>query len=311
MLIGSGEQRYEWVDNWAAFPDSESARTGHAHHGLVVTESGQILTFHPGEPVALLFDQNGNLQDSWHTNLSNAHDMDLVKEGNSEYLWLADNLSGQVVKTTLDGKHVMKLQLPELAIYVEGKYSPTSVAVYQEQHGGNDDVWVADGYGESYVHRYDRNGNFLGSINGTEGDAGAFKQPHGIFVDHRGASPELYVADRQNSRVQVYDLDGHFKRTFGTEFLYTPSSFIASRDSLMIVEHRASRLTVLDVDDQLVCYIGENLGAESIEGFPNIPRDLHEPGKFVAPHGMAADAAGNLYVEEWLVGGRTIKLVKK
>ncbi|MAG37416.1 MAG: hypothetical protein CL878_14370 [Dehalococcoidia bacterium] len=237
--------------------------------------------------------------------------MDLVKENGTEYVWLADNLSAQVVKTTLDGQHVMKLEQPELAVYREGKYSPTSVAVNQEQHGGNGDVWVADGYGKSYVHRYDRAGNYLGSINGTEGAAGAFKQPHGVFVDQRGSEPELYVADRQNRRVQVYDLDGQFKRAVGVGFLYTPSSFITHDSWLMIVEHRASRLTVLDADDQLVCYLGENPGTEDVEGFPNISRDLHEPGRFVAPHGMAADAAGNLYVEEWLVGGRTTKLMKR
>ncbi|MAG37415.1 MAG: hypothetical protein CL878_14365 [Dehalococcoidia bacterium] len=61
MLIGSGEHTYEWIDSWANVPDGESARTGHAHHGLVVTEAGAILTFHPGEPVALVFEDDGNL----------------------------------------------------------------------------------------------------------------------------------------------------------------------------------------------------------------------------------------------------------
>ena len=63
----------------------------------------------------------------------------------------------------------------------------------------------------------------MGSINGSEGRAGAFDEPHAIFIDRRGSEPELYIADRGSSRIQVYDLDGNFKRVFGSDFLTTPS----------------------------------------------------------------------------------------
>ena len=109
---------------------------------------------------------------------------------------------------------------------------------------------MADGYGESHGHRYDHKGTYLSSINGEEGTAGALTQPHGVCVDHRGSDPELYIADRRNQRVQVYDLDGQFKRAFGTDFLNSPSSFIVHDDLLMIVEYRGPRLTILDADDR-------------------------------------------------------------
>ena len=95
--------------------------------------------------------EDGNQLDSWASGLTNAHGMTLVKEGQSEYLWLADNKSAQVVKTTLNGDTVMSLQRPDLPVYGEGKYSPTGVAVNEERHGGNGDIWVTDGYGQSYV----------------------------------------------------------------------------------------------------------------------------------------------------------------
>ncbi|MCI0830949.1 MAG: hypothetical protein J4N67_12540, partial [Chloroflexi bacterium] len=56
MRIGSGSNTYEWQDSWASIPESESAQTGWAHHGVTVTESGQIITYHPGDPTMMVFD---------------------------------------------------------------------------------------------------------------------------------------------------------------------------------------------------------------------------------------------------------------
>ena len=309
MRIGSGAHAYEWIDHWAKIPESEDFRTGFSHGDIVITDAGEVITFHQGEPKVLVFDKEGNLKRSWATPLANAHGMVLVREDGPENLWLADNVSGQVVKYDLTGQLVMSIHRPDLPIYRDGEYKPTAVAVNEERHGGNGDIWVADGYGENHVHRYDKSYSYIGSINGEEG-AGPFDQAHGIFVDVRKSEPELYIADRGNGRVQVYDLDGKFKRAFGSDFLVRPGSFTTHGDLTIIGEHRGSRLTVVDADDGFVCYIGENPGVSATEGFPNVPTDLIVPGKFNSPHGQAADRDGNLYVTEWLIGGRYTKLVK-
>ena len=335
MRIGQGVNSYEWVDHWANIPATESAKMGWAHPGIVVTESGDVVTFHPGDPSVLVLDGAGNLKRSWDLEVADAHGMTLVKEGASEYLWIADNgrkrqfqlgydypsatvpYSGQVVKTDLDGGIITTLPRPDLAIYREGNYSPTFVAVNEEHHGGNGDIWVADGYGESYVHRYNKTGEYISSINGEEGRAGRFNCPHGIFIDRRKNEPELYVADRANRRVQVYDLDGKFKRAFGSEFLSSPSGFVTHEELIVVSELRA-RLAILDREDKLVCYLGENEAVCSIDGWPNnkneseelVPSAMLEPGKFNSPHGMAVDGQGNLYIAEWLIGGRYTKLAK-
>lgn len=135
MRIGNGKHVYEWIDGWAKIPDTESARTGFAHSDMVVTGGGELITFHPGDPELLAFDKDGNLLRSSTTGLTNAHGIAIVQEGEAEYLWLADDLSGQVVKTTLDGRTVLSLERPELAIYQAAAYSPTSVAVNEERHG--------------------------------------------------------------------------------------------------------------------------------------------------------------------------------
>ena len=119
----------------------------------------------------------------------------------------------------------------------------------------------------------------------------------------------MYIADRANRRIQVYDLEGKFKRAFGSEFLTSPSAFVAVGDLLIVAELRA-RLALLDLDDNLVGYLGDNTTVAEVEGWPNVPSHLVEPGKFNSPHGIATDERGNIYVAEWLIGGRFTKLVK-
>ena len=89
MRIGGGEHTYEWLEKWGKIPDSESARTGWAHHGIAVSETGNVIAFHQGDPHVLTFDPDGNLVSSWNGTVDNAHGMTIVKEGSTEYLWLA------------------------------------------------------------------------------------------------------------------------------------------------------------------------------------------------------------------------------
>jgi DNA-binding beta-propeller fold protein YncE len=332
-VIGSGQQTYEWIENWAQIPDSEGARSGWAHPGMAITEANQIITCHPGEPTLLVFDRDGHLLRSITTNLVEGHGLTFVMEGDTPYLWVADPGSkrrkraayqpeqggpgGQVVKMTLAGQSVLALERPCLEIYREGKYSPTAVAVNEKRHGGNGDVWVSDGYGRSQVHRYSAEGEYRGSLNGLEGAAGAFSCPHGVWIDTRKPEPELYIADRSNHRIQVYDAEGQFKRAFGADFLVSPSAFAGQGERLIVAELHA-RLTVLDAEDRLVCYLGRNDAVCRSDGWPNMrdPQGVPtrttrlEIGKFNSPHGIAVDCDGNIYVAEWLIGGRTIKLAK-
>ena len=64
MRIGSGEHTYDWIDGWAKIPDSDAVRATHSHHGVVVTEAGDIMLFHQAEPSVLALDQEGNIRRS-------------------------------------------------------------------------------------------------------------------------------------------------------------------------------------------------------------------------------------------------------
>jgi len=337
VRVGSRSYTFDWIDDWARFPQSASARLGWAHPGMATTTAGEVITCHPGEPSMLVFDKQGVLVRTIQTGLSEVHGITVVKEGMTEYLWVADpgskrkpelgyeyaqpRQNGQVVKMTSDGQVVAHIGAPDLPKYRAGTFAPTCVAVNEERHGGNGDVWVADGYGENLVHRYSRfskSGEYLGTISGGEGLGGPFATPHGVWFDTRRSEPELYVADRGNRRIQAFDSDGQFKRTFGHDFLSSPSAFaLLDRDVLVVAELRA-RLALVDRDDRLIDYVGADEAVCERPGWPNAKNAAGEvvrppsltAGKFNSPHGLAADLEGNLYVAEWLIGGRYTQLLR-
>jgi DNA-binding beta-propeller fold protein YncE len=320
MRIEAGPLSYDWVDCWAALPDPELARDGWAHPGIQVTDTGEVVTFHPSEPKVLVLDRAGALVREWTVPLTEGHGLTLT----GDRLWIADPgskmrrasdgsyqpFSGgpRVVQFTLDGRITAQLEQPPLDEYAEGTYAPTDTAV----DTASGDVWIADGYGQSLVHRFDGDGRYISSISGTEG-GGRFNCPHSVLI----IGSELYIADRGNARIQVYGLDGSFHRVVGADFLNSPSVFAVDGDQLIVGE-LFGRLTVLDRNDQFVAYVGDGGAVQESPGWPNAqddaglpvsPAHLH-PGAFNSPHGLASDPDGNLYVAEWLIGGRYTKLTK-
>lgn len=309
MLTGEGDFKYNWIEDWATLPDSPSIKTNGRTHGVVVLANGNVAVFIQADPAVLIYNKDRMLVHSWGDNLLGAHGMTLINENETEYLWLTDQYSGEVIKTTLDGKVVIKLDRPSHNTYKEKEYSPTWIAIFEKRFGGNGDIWLSDGYGSNYVHRFDENGNYISSINGEEGKSGRFDCPHSLFIDYRKNEPELYIADRGNKRFQVYDLDGKYKREFGNSFLGCPCGGVV-KENLLYVPELCARLAILDEHDKLITYLGRNEDTCDVPGWPDHPKNLIQAGKFNSPHHLAIDKDDNIYVVEWIVGGRIIKLEK-
>jgi DNA-binding beta-propeller fold protein YncE len=332
-LVGYGGHRYSWREPWSrdSHHHTETA-AGWAHHGIVVTAQGKVLTPDAATGEMLVLDLDGRTISRWPLSVVQAHGLTLVTEDDIEFLWIADNgsrrvreddgtytrsgsppLRGAAVRISLDGDEAARLPMPSLHLYETADYCPTAIAVDEQRYGGAGDIWVADGYGQSLVHRFDGDGYYRTTIDGEQG-AGRFTQPHAVFIDRRRADPELLVADRANRRIQVFDLDGKFLRVYGTDYLVSPSGFALSGDYLIVAE-LDGRLTVVDRDDRLVGYLGWNAAeGRARPGWPNrimakaVVRPELRAGEFNSPHGIAVDATGNVYVTEFLVGGRLVKL---
>jgi hypothetical protein len=333
MRVGQGDLLYEWVDDWGVIDDTPATLLAWPHAGMVAADGEVIVTFHPSEAALLVFDPDGTLVSTAPCPVSEAHGITVVIENGAPALWLADASmkatpeaayrspaqtdGSAVVKVSIGGLELGRLDRPPSRLYPTGDYRPTCVAVNETRWGGNGDVWVADGYGENLVHRMTADGAYVQTLTGEEG-AGRFDQPHAIFVDRRRDEPELYVADRVNARIQVYDLDGRFKRVVGDDVLNRPTWLATDGDLLFVVEFLPPRLTVLDGDDRLVAYLLEDRDAPSRPGWPNeldgtgrpVRTTTPRPGRLNSPHAIAIDHHSNLYLTEWLIGGRRIKLTK-
>ncbi len=301
---------YEWNDNWARIPETPSGQENGRTHGVCVTSGGDVVVFHQAENGLLTFDANGKLKSAvggkrW----LGAHGLTRVEENGEEFLWLADQASKEVAKVTLDGTTVQSLQRAPHATYEEGgNYVPTWVA----QNPVNGELWVADGYGSSLVHRYTPEGEYVSSLDGTEG-AGRFACPHGINFTTGPDGPELWITDRSNKRVVIYDGDGTFQRQ--TTATHSPCCFDFLGDLVVIPElftgvkvlHRES-LDVL-AEPGASDIVGPDARPD---GWPNLAgTTLVKPGRFNSPHGACFAPNGDIYCVEWIVGGRITRLARQ
>jgi hypothetical protein len=317
-----------WDEAWVAAEAELYAEDAWAHHDLAVTSDQRIVGFRSGGNSFWFLDRDGRLVEEWASDLGEGHGLTIVGPPGEEQLWVADPAvtfardaeglhdavfssgHGRVLAFDLAGNRIAELPTPALPVYEEKTYRPTTVEV---DHPGDGSVWVADGYGAELVHKLSRQGEPLVTLSGEEG-AGRFDTPHGVLIDRRRPqSPRLYVTDRGNNRIVVYDLDGRFLGVID-EGLREPSGLAVRGEQLVVAELQA-RITILDAEDRVVKRIGDDADAISRQGWPNavaaegrtVRPDLR-PGLLNSPHGLAVDAAGDIYVAEWVLGGRMVRL---
>lgn len=299
MKLGTGKYTYEWDGNWAKLPQGK--KFGFTH-GIITDKQDRVFVHNTSDLGIMIFDRDGNFIKSWGKEWeSYAHGMYYSLEDGKEYLYLTSNGRQDMVKTTLDGEVVLKIGLPPVAeAYPKPElYKPTDTAV-----APNGDIYITDGYGESWVHRYDKTGKHIQSWGGKGSEPGKMSCPHGIWIDTRKSEPEVYVADRTNNRLQIFTLDGKHKR-FVTAELRRPCCFFQFGDDMYIPD-LDSRVTIFDKNDKLITHLGDS-DMYKTPNWPNIQYKL-QPGKFSAPHACCVDSKGDIYVSEWISDGRVTKL---
>jgi len=306
-VMGSGEHTYEVYHDWGALP--ASIQYGNTH-GVVHDSQGWIYVHHTvgktseSSDTMVIFDQDGKYIKSWGKEFKGgAHGLHIRKEGSTEFLYLCDIRRGVIVKATLEGEEVFSLGYPDHSEPYAAKkipWSPTNLAV-----APNGDFYVADGYGSSYVLQYNSKGEYIRTFGGLGSEPGKLNQPHGIWVDMRGPTPILTVADRRNYRLQYFTLDGTHMGFSGR--LNYPCHFNTWKE-FMVVPELEARVTILGANNEPVVHLGQ--GPTNFREVRLKAREAFLPGQFVAPHGACFDAGGNVFVVEWVEVGRVTKLRK-
>ncbi|MEM9752509.1 MAG: hypothetical protein AAF916_03895 [Planctomycetota bacterium] len=306
---------FRWIEDWARIPDTASGRKNGRTHGVEVLPDGRVAVFHQATPAMLFFEADGSLSHAWGDRFLGAHGMTLTEHDGQPAFWLVDEFSCEVVKTTLDGETILRITAPPIDARPDGKYVPT----WADQHPETGDIWVGDGYGGSTLHRFNARGRHLEAI--TKIDGVRLNEPHGLRISPEG---ELWLTDRANHRIVVLDADGKLVRSTRSA-CHSPTS-IAFHDGRAYIAELFGAVRVLDRDLNRLATLGENPwltpepgwedrptwwwpDAQTQEGYPNFAgTERVQPGKFISPHGIAVGPDGAVFITEWTLGGRILKL---
>lgn len=321
-VIGVPGHLYECLHNWGTLPGELEWQTT---HNVAVDGEGLVYVTHQGFPkkkgldTVMVFDPKGKFVRSfgkeWH---GGGHGIDVRKDGNEEFLYLTNTWTQKIkaCKTTLKGEMVWEKGRPEIKEYEDSKkgYSPTNVAFCPDGS-----FFIGDGYGSHFIMKYDKDGKMTKVFGGPGAGPGKFQTPHGNWVDTRGDKPTLVVCDRANARLQTFDLDGNFlSATEKAAVVLYPAHIDVRGDVLMVADLHA-RVTLLGKDGKVITHLGEDpewrakvVGSrDKGKGPPvrNNPKACPD-GKFIHPHDACFDKDGNIYVVEWVEGGRVTFLKK-
>ena len=304
VRAGSGDNTYQSVADWCQMPEGRKT-LGSTHGGVVVDKDGLIdFSMDEGPQGILVYDASGKVVRGFAEKFVGIHGMCLNEEDGEQYIYAAHLKGRQAVKMKLDGTVMWTIGIPmESGKYQKpDQYSPTAIAAGPNRH-----VYVADGYGQNWIHEFDENQKYVRSFGGPGKEPGKFQTCHGLALDTRGPRPLLLVCDRENRRLQHFDLDGNFVAVIA-ENLRRPCSVSFHRDKVAVAELEG-RVAILDGNNKLVATLGDNPNKQQWANF-NVPPTDWKEGIFNAPHGVSFDKDANLYVEDWNKTGRISKFEK-
>jgi len=273
---------YQVVPGWPATPDS--IRWG-AVSAVAADSDDHIYVFHRGEHPVVVFDRQGAFLQSWGDGqIKKAHGLRIDHENN---VWITDIGDHVVRKFTRDGRLLVTLGTPGEAGDGPTHFNqPTDVSV-----SPSGAFFVTDGYGNARVVAFSQEGKYLREWGKKGTGEGEFHLPHAIGRDQRG---RLYVGDRENNRVQVFEPDGKFVASWtagGAPY----GLGLAVDGRLFVADGRANRVTVLDPNGRVLTRWGQA---------------GDEPGQFLMPHAVCLDSRGDVYVAE-INGKRAQKFTSK
>ncbi len=304
VRMGCGSITFETVPGWGLLPDGTSA-LGPTHGGVVVDKAGNVYT--SAEKGVIVFSPEGRVIRSFvGPTLAQLHDMEIRAEEGGEFIYGARNNASEGVKFNAEtGEIVLKLPFPKESGLDLPSISPTAITV-----APNGDIFLADGYASNIIFKFDKTGKYLSHFGAKGNELKQFNTCHGMTLDTRYDPPRLLICDRNHEpkgRLVHYDLDGNYIDEVVTG-LGMPTS-AAVHGEYVSVPDLWGRVVILDKSNTIVAVLGHCSDPEK-KGNYRVPQDKWTEGVFNAAHGSYWDAAGNLFVQDWNIDGRIVKLAR-
>ncbi len=288
VVLGAGAHRYEVVEGWPTLP--AEVRLGEVA-GVAVDDRDRVYLFNRGPHPMVVVDRDGRFLQSWgHDLFRRPHGVHVAADG---AIYCTDEGTHTVAKCTLDGRLLLRLGIPDRpAPAMSGRPFHRCTHTALAPDGA---IYVTDGYGNAAVHKFAADGRYLFSWGQPGCDLGEFNLPHNVLCDPEGW---VYVADRENHRIQIFDGDGHYETQWNN--LHRPSALCALPGSCCscavgeIGPYLPVNRDTPNLGPRISFLVdGTRTGKLDSQGGPG-----NGPGQFASPHGLAVDSLGDLYVGE-------------
>ena len=303
IILGHGTKRYRINTKWSQadvmrYPVKDC-------HEMIQDKKGRILLLtNETKNNVLIYDRSGKLLSSWGTEYPGAHGLTLFNENGEDVLFICDNNLHQVIKTTIDGKVLMKLDYPkETGQYTKPEeYVPTETAI-----AANGDIYVADGYGKDFVIQYNHKGEYIRHFAGRGDGEKYVKNAHGVCIDSRNKKkPVLIVTSREQNAFKRYTLEGEFIETISLPGAWVCRPVIKGNYLYAAVLQSQNNqgkqsgfVTILDKNNKVVSNLA---GTEPVYNDGKLSEMWQTNKVFQYPHDVCIDNDENLYVAQWNSG---------
>jgi sugar lactone lactonase YvrE len=287
MAFAADKYTYKVVKDWDRLPEGW---TWGWITGVACDSQDRVYVYSRSEHPLVIFDRDGSFLASWGEGiLEHAHGIYIDADDN---VFCTEHDAHCVYKFNRHGELVLTIGIPGQMAARDGDpfNRPTDLAV-----SSTGELFVSDGYSNARVHKYSPDGELLLSWGERGSGRVQFNLPHCVRVDR---TDRVWVCDRENSRIQIFDTDGRYM-TEWTGLLRPDAICFDPREDVVYIAELTHQVSIYTFDGERIACWG---GAEASEA----------PGRFLGlPHGICVDSQGDLYVNEVQVDGRLQKFVRQ
>ena len=303
IILGHYSHKYRVVPGWGML-DSGKNPVNDCHEMVEDAKGRLIMITNETKNNVLIYDKSGKLLECWGNSYPGGHGLTLTNEGGEQFLFITDTDRGQVIKTDLKGREILKLEYPkETGEYAYPRqYNPTETAI----NPINGDIYVADGYGMNFITQYNSKGEYIRHFGGRGTENEKFQCCHGIIIDFRNQqNPTLIITDRSHTSLKRFTLDGKYISTIPVPGSFICRPVIKGKNMFAAVYRSTSEslensgyITIFDKNDRVVSTPGGTEPVYKNGKLETQQKDNSYTG-FMHPHDVCIDNDENIYVPQW------------